>query len=698
VETPPGSTKNRIKAKPQTANGNNKAAKMFRKAIFFLCGALLAIGPVDSQPTSLKVDDIQRVMERLYSLHIENKELSPLIVRRAFKIYIEQFDPDKSYLLEKDVAPYLSMSDREVALVMERIERQDYSDFLRLNALMQDATLRAQSLRSLIAKQLISGNFEFDHPPSVSPAKYASTEEELIDRQAGRMLRFYQYHQSRTNLDSADRKSKVFALFEKKVQRSEGNYLFVTPSGEPMDDARIEDLLTVRILKSFAKSLDTHTTFFSPEEAYEMRMSLEKNFEGVGVILSEGVDGVMIAELVKGSPAEQSGKIHVNDYLVEIDGKQTQQVPFEEVLEMLKKKDQGEVVLGFKREDGAQEIFYRVALRKQPIDMKDDRINVSYEKVDGGIIGTITLHSFYESSDGISSERDIKEAIRQFRGKGELKGLVLDLRENSGGFLSQAVKVTGLFVSNGVVVISKYGKGEIHYLRNLSGKSYYNGPLVVLTSKMSASAAEIVAQALQDYGVGIVVGDERTFGKGSIQYQTITDGKADYFFKVTVGRYYTVSGKSTQIDGVIADIVVPTQYAPYKIGEKYLEYPLPVDQVEAAYNDPLTDLDERARYVFEKRYIPYLQRAVTFWKKHLPELRKNSAERLASNPKFVDYLKTQERIRSRLGSFPANSVDENFQVGREDLQMQEAVNIVKDMIQIEEEGRHSTAYLRTGTE
>ena len=115
-------------------------------------------------------------------------------------------------------------------------------------------------------------------------------------------------------------------------------------------------------------------------------------------------------------------------------------------------------------------------------------------------------------ADGVSSEKDIKEAIRSFREKGQL-GLVLDFRENSGGFLSQAVKVAGLFVSNGVIVISKYGKGEVHYLRNIVGRSFFNGPLVILTSKMSASASEIVAQALQDYGVGLVVGDERTFGK-----------------------------------------------------------------------------------------------------------------------------------------------------------------------------------------
>jgi carboxyl-terminal processing protease len=468
----------------------------------------------------------------------------------------------------------------------------------------------------------------------------------------------------------------------------------------PMPQAQIEHLMAVRMIKCFAKGLDTHSSFFSPEEAYEMRLSLEKQFDGVGVVLAEGIDGVMIAELIEGSPAAQSEKIHVNDYLVAIDGQSTQNKTFEEVLDMLKRKDRGELILGFKRVvNNGQEMFFRVPLAKRPIVMNEQRIQTSVEKVEGGIIGKISLHSFYETSDGQTSERDIKEAIRSFQAQGELKGLVLDLRENSGGFLSQAVKVTGLFVSNGVAVISKYGTGEVHYLRNVAGKAFYNGPLVVLTSKMSASAAEIVAQALQDYGVALVVGDERTFGKGSIQFQTVTDDRAEYFFKVTVGRYYTVSGKSTQIEGVAADIVVPTPYAPYNIGERYLEYPLQPDRVSAAYNDPLTDLDEKTQYIFQKRYLPFLQRVVSFWKKNLPELRRQSAERLAKNPAFQQFLKKQEMIRAQANKLPVNSIDENFQSNGPDFQMQEAVSIVKDMIQLEAlHGSQSVVFQATGTE
>ncbi len=656
--------------------------------LFLLCAW---VSPLFSATSTLSEADIPRVMERLFSFHIENKELSPLLIRRCFKLYIEQFDSEKAYLLSSEVLPYLNMEDKHVAGVIQRMTNKDYSDFEKLNEIMQNAVVRAQKLRKSFGDLFLKNEMDFTSSQSQPPASYAGSFEELQERQKNRLARFYVYHQSRSSISSVERKARLLSLFESKVRRAENLVLFQKINGNKLDRKEKEHLFSLRILKSFAKSLDTHTSFFSHEEAHEMRSSLEKQFEGVGVVLFEGLDGVMISELVKGSPAAQSGKIQVNDLLVEIDGMQVSSLSFDEVLDLLKKTGQKMMVLGFKRADGpTSSSFFRVALEKRPIVMNEERIKTSWEKHGDGVIGKITLYSFYESSNGESCEKDIKQAIRNFQAVGPLRGLILDLRENSGGFLSQAVKVSGIFLSNGVVVISKYGTGDLHYLRNIVGRSFFNGPLVILTSKMSASASEIVAQALQDYGVGIVVGDSRTFGKGSIQYQTVTDVNADIFFKVTVGKYYTASGRTTQIEGVKADIVVPSHYAPYNIGERYLEYPLPADSVEPAFVDPLNDLDLSAKRLFQSKYMPYLQRVVSFWKRMTPTLRKNSAERLARNPDFQMLLRKQEQTRARLSSLPPNSIDEAPPTGA-DLQMIEAVNIVKDMVQMDEQANPVTA-------
>jgi len=661
--------------------------RIVAKVIFILC---VSFTPLFATQPLLNSSDIHRVMDRLFSLHIENRNLSPTIVRRCFKLYIEQFDPEKSYLLDREVLSYLQMSDEDAELVVQRMNKNDFSDFLSLNDIIQLAIVRAQSLRSSLNDRLLSNDWQIAALSSGIQPYYAQTEKELLDRQKNRIIRFYLFHKTRTDLSTTERKKKLIVLFDKKLRRLENNYLFLKLNGTKMERKQMEHLFSLRILKAFAKSLDTHSSFFSPEEAHDMRLSLEKQFEGVGIILFEGVDGVMISEVVKGSPADQSGQIRVNDLLVEIDGTLLDALPFEEVLDLLKKDNQKQVLLGFKRFDTVGHFsVFNVSLLKRPIVMNEARLTTSWEKFGNGVIGKISLYSFYENGDGMSSEKDIKEAIKSFQKIGPLYGLVLDLRENSGGFLSQAVKVSGLFLSNGVIVVSKYGRGEIHYLRNIVGRSFFNGPLVVLTSKMSASASEIVAQALQDYGVAVVVGDERTFGKGSIQYQTVTDENADLFFKVTVGKYYTASGRTTQIEGVKADIVVPTYFAPYNIGERFLEYPLSADQLDPVFVDPLNDLDSRTKRLFQNKYMPYLQRVISFWKKILPTLRKNSELRLAKNPEFQLMLQNQEKTRSRLEFLPPNSVDD-APATASDIQMNEAVNIVIDMFNIEEESRSAS--------
>jgi carboxyl-terminal processing protease len=667
--------------------------------VFILFVGLFGTGYAEPQP--LKISDIQKVIARLFAFHIESRELNPVIIRRCMKLYIELFDPEKIYLHSGEVAPYLKISDEQAGQIKRRIEAGNYSDFFAMNALFQRAVHRSVSVRGLLAQNLLDREISDKDASSVVPfSRYASSDSELEERQKSRMARFYLFHKARTSVGSLERKARVLSLYERRMRRAESVILFRDAEGMEFSKEKSENYLATKILKAIAKSLDTHTSFFSPEEAYEMRLSLEKQFEGIGVVLSEGIDGVMIADLLKGSPAALSGKIQLNDLLVEIDGTDVASFPFEDVLGFLKKNGR-EVTLGLKRIafETNEESFYRVTLKKAAIVMNEERIQTSVEKFGDGVIGKIALHSFYEGGDGVSSEKDVRDAIQRLRQQGDLKGLILDLRENSGGFLSQAVKVSGLFISNGVVVISKYAKGEMHYLRSISGRAFFNGPVVVLTSKMSASAAEIVAQALQDYGVGLVVGDDRTFGKGSIQYQTVTDANADIFFKITVGRYYTVSGRSTQIEGVLADIVVPTQYSPYNIGERFLEYPLPPDTVESAYVDSLADLDENTQKIFQKRYLPFLQQVVPSWKKMLPQLKRNSAARIARNAEFQEFLRKSEIIRNRQAGAPPNSIDEPIRISLDDMQSGEAVHILQDMISIEEAGRSKEAALQaTGTE
>lgn len=635
---------------------------MIYRILFFIL--LLSVETVFASPRPLKNRDIRPTMQEIFNYHVECKELSQLLVKRSFKIYIEQFDPLRIYLLQDEVKPFLELSQEQVNGTIKRYYKDDFSDYENLNKIIVNSVNRAKKLRQQIAKEMILG-YEKGQSKGETHLYYSKSEEELKARIRMILARVLEEDKllGGPSNPSPERKEKVFALYERRLQRQEVAYT---------SKEKREHYQSMLILKAFSKSLDAHTAYFSPEEAYEMRTSLEKQFEGIGVVLKESVDGVVIAGVVKGGPAERSGQIQAGDLLVEIDKKKLAKVSYEEVLLLLQGKGQKEINLGLRRttNEGEQEI--KVALLREKIVMQDDRLQYKAEPFGSGIIAKLTLPSFYESEDDSSCEKDIRNALRDLRSQGKLLGVVLDLRENLGGFLSQAVKVAGLFMTSGVVVISKYADGEVQYLRDIDGRVFYNGPLVILTSKASASAAEIVAQALQDYGIAVVAGDERTYGKGTIQLQTVTDPHAKAFFKVTIGKYYTVSGRSTQIEGVQSDIHVPTEYCIYNIGERYLEYPLPNDKVSPMYADPLADVDALNRRWYQKNYLPYLQKKESLWYQLLPVLKANSNHRIESDPNFKLFMQSIGDKTSHRSS-PRNW-------GVEDLQMIEAVHILKDMI------------------
>lgn len=636
---------------------------------FILCSLVGAV--------QLKRTDVRITMEEMLAYHVEYKEFSPLLARRTLKIYVEQFDSEKVYLLSSEARPYLDPKEDRLNAVVQKYSRDDLSEFDALNQVIQRSIVRARGYRQEIEQELIVSNEEQKIVIVDSYIDYPSNEKELKSRIRDQLVRILAAEKRASNVQTwnAEQRKKVFALWEKRFSRIENPYL---PSSElkTVTTVSSEHLLCMHVLKAMAKSLDAHSSYFSPEEAYEMRTSLEKQFEGIGVILREGVDGVVIHDMIKGGPAERSGKIAPGDLLVEVDGKTVLGAPYEEVLKRLQGDGRGKLQLGLQHFSADNKnVFYRVELKREKIVMQDERVQFTTEPYADGIIGKLILPSFYESGEGMSCEADMREALRAMKKLGTIHGLVVDMRENSGGFLNQAVKVAGLFITSGVVVISKYAHGEIQYLRDLDGRSYYNGPLVILTSKASASAAEIVAQALQDYGTALVVGDERTYGKGTIQYQTVTDTSASSFFKVTVGRYYTVSGRSTQIEGVKADIVAPTQFSALSIGERYLEYPLKNDRVPSAYVDPLTDVDQRNKAWFQKNYVPNMQKKLSVWTQMLPELRSNSAYRIKQSKDYNQFLKALEQEKN--GQPFAPSTQENW--GFTDLPMAEAVNIVKDM-------------------
>lgn len=592
-------------------------------------GLILAFSTlVFGKQAELDLTDIRHTMREIFSYHVENKTLDAKVVRRSFKLYIEAFDPDKNYFLHDEVAPYFSLSDKEVQSVIDHYFKDQYPKYDELAALCAHAVLRHRDIRKRLKESvdLSLTKKNYNH--------YATSEYQLSERIHRQMA------------EVLSKKNINYELFEKRLCRVELPYVEQTAHYR-----------TVHILKAMARSLDAHTVYYTPDEAAEFRLSLHKELEGIGIVLQEQVNGIVIVDLIEGGPAEQSQAVKKGDVIIGIDDCNVEASPYEDLLARLKGKAGSKVKLTLLRNQ--QELD--VTLKREKIVMHQERVQASAVPFGNGYIAKVTLPAFYDNSGDISLLKDVRSSINSLKEKGELLGMVLDLRDNTGGFLHQAVKVSGLFIAKGVVVISKYSNGEIRYTRDLDGRQIYTGPLVVLTSKLSASASELMAQALQDHGVAIIVGDERTYGKGTMQYQTVTEDKARISYTVTIGRYYTASGRSTQIDGVRADIHVPSHLDPYNVGERFHQFPLSSDHLETVESTAKSPC------------IPYLKPRESTYRKMIPQLKKNSQMRLKNNKNFQHYLKVIH------GYTPERRLENH---GIDDLQMQEAVYIIQDMLSL----------------
>lgn len=654
---------------------------MFHRIVVVLIVILFPFVTYAQQDELLTKNDVQRVMNDILSQHVDHKEMSGEVLSKAFQLYIDQFDPERVYLFKNEVDRLTNISKNDMNRILRQYNRGELYKFEEIDQVIQNAILRTRNYREEILKRedyLFQSSS--DDPKDLElldqdeKPPFTDNIKELKDRNRDEIIQFISGERQRYG-DRAvmENRKRTLRSYLETVMHRENQYLYVNDDGKRLTETEKENLFVMHVLKALARSLDSHTTFLDQNEALDMKIRLEKGFKGIGVVLKRRPEGVVITRMIKDGPAMKSGRVQVGDLISEINGDNVEMVTLEELVDKLRDQTHPAVSLILKRKVDGKEQVIRVSLPRELIAVDEGRVDVQYEAYRDGIIGKLSMDSFYQGGNGVTSEKDMRKAIKDLQKQGKLKGLIIDLRENSGGFLNQAVKVAGLFITNGVVVVSKYSNGEKRYYRDMDGKVSFDGPIIILTSKATASAAEIVAQALQDYGVAIVVGDEQTYGKGTIQSQTVTDGPSSSHFKVTVGKYYTVSGKTPQVRGVKADIVVPSYYSKELIGEEYLEYPIEADAIPNSYQDSLVDVDAGLKPWYLRYYMPSLQKRETSWHELVKPLQSKSQRRLAQNPSYQKFLR---------GDWDWNPFleDEQNLPANLDFQMQEAVSIMKDMI------------------
>ena len=421
-------------------------------------------------------------------------------------------------------------------------------------------------------------------------------------------------------------------------------------------------------LDALAQAYDPHSEYLSASDLKNFSINMGLSLVGIGAMLRSEDGYAKIESLVAGGPAQTSGRLKVGDRISAVaqgskDFVDVRDMRLDKVVEQIRGKKGTKVrllVIPASATDPAQR--KTVELVRDEIKLKDQeaRADIIIKKDRDGNpvkLGWLTLPSFYADMDSHkkSTTKDVLALLKRLK-REKIGGLVIDLRRNGGGSLEEAISLTGLFVKSGPVVQTKGANERVVISTDPDPSIAYDGPLVVLTSRQSASASEIFAAALQDYGRAVIVGDKSTFGKGTVQtileigrFTSLLGSRSqdDGALKLTIQKFYRVAGGSTQLHGVTSDIVLPTLTDLPEFGEGALKNALAYDEVPPA------------------RFAKWSDTHPLF----LDELKARSAARVAADPEFHYVLEDMERLRKKLDD---NRISLNEDVRRHEVDEQKA--------------------------
>ena len=521
--------------------------------------------------------------------HLSKHPLDNEISQRAMKTLLESFDPLKLYFIQADVDEFMQRRDAlddDVRIGRGRFAYEVYERFMQRLA-----------ERVALVEELADAEFDF-------------TLKEALPRDAD-------------ELDYAPDPAKAGARWRKMIKY---DLLRHKADGVEIDEARQKikrrysslmkrwqqtdsDELLERYLSAVTTSYDPHTSYMSPSSLNNFRILMRLNLEGIGAALQVSEDGyTKVTKVIPGGAADKHGKLKPDDRIVSVGqgfaGEMVDVVDMK--LNDVVKKIRGTagtlVRLGVQPGGVGETKIYTITRAKVELEDSAARHTILERgtKPDGKPvqIGVIDLPSFYMDMEAAranggrgeyrSTTRDVRGILGTFAEK-NVDVVVLDLRRNGGGSLTEAINLTGLFIDHGPVVQVKDSAGGVQSYDDLDRGMAWNGPLVVLTSKLSASASEILAGAIQDYRRGLVVGDEATHGKGTVQ--SLLDLGTQLFripnppnlgaLKITMQQFYRPNGDSTQKRGVIPDIVLPSR-TNLRHGEAELDYAIEFDNVDPA--------------------------------------------------------------------------------------------------------------------
>ncbi|MBY0589334.1 carboxy terminal-processing peptidase [bacterium] len=608
-----------------------------------------AAAPTDSETKAAQV--VSRLMEKF---QISRHEVDDEISKRMFKAYLNVFDPLKIYFRTPDIEELRTQATK-LDDDLKNAARLGFAFdvYKKYLARLDECAAWADEFTEM------PHDFSKEEIINVDPdtAKYAETVEEARERWRVRV---------KFELENLVVDGKTL---DEAKQRVHKRYKNLKNRWHELSSTEVVEMY----LSTLTNAFDPHSTYMSPDTLEDFEIHMRLSLEGIGAMLQSEDGTTIVKELVPGGAADKDGRIKRGDQIVGVGEGENGEM--EDIVEMklrdVVKKIRGKAGTVVRLEvipDGVTERkIYNLA--RQRVELADSAAKgevIEYtDPATGAVrkIGVVNLPSFYaDQGDGElfanvqppgnlrTATNDVRRILEDFKAKG-VDGVVVDLRVNGGGLLTEAISLTGLFIPDGPVVQVRDSNNKIFPYADTDESISYAGPLVVLVSRFSASASEIFAGAIKDYGRGIVVGDRTTHGKGTVQKvldlsRQVPNRAGKYgALKLTMQQFYRVNGQSTQNRGVPTDIVLPSQSDNEDFGEASLDYALDFDEIQAARFAPVHSIDEAM----------------------VAQLRELSSDRITKDPALVALHDKKVRFDERKGRKSLNFTESTLRKEREEI-------------------------------
>jgi carboxyl-terminal processing protease len=581
------------------------------------------------------------LQQELSYKHYSQKPTDDNLSRAAFDLYIKQLDAGKRFLLQSDIAELETYRDS----IDDAIRRGRLDLPLRGRELLNHRISEVQLMVTELLTHEIASEAEETIESDIEKLDFVADMDALQERWAKllKMQILNRYITLREDeigvaedgelLPVNDEQEKdLFSEAKEKVAKAMDS-LF-----ERMLEETEQDHYD-RYLNTIARAYDPHTNYLPPTSKEDFDIQMSGSLEGIGATLREDDGFIKVVRIIPGSAAAKQGQLEADDVILQVAEGEAEPVDItdtriRDAVALIRGKKGTEVRLAVKKLDGRH---MTIPIIRDVVEIEETFVKGTtiVDEDSGKTFGYIKLPSFYRDYSGKTDRNctdDLRTELQRLK-KENISGLVLDLRNNGGGSLGDAVTSTGLFIEHGPVVQVRDGEGKIRVMSDDDRSVEYDGPLIVLVNRFSASASEILAGALQDYGRALIVGDTHTHGKGTVQALLDLDrlltlrGMDQYmplgWVKVTIQKFYRISGESTQERGVSPDIVLPSRLDGLESGERYLDNALPWDHITSA---------------------DYVQ-----WDRDydLKELQQESQARVSEDPVFQEYKLEADAARER---------------------------------------------------